>query len=106
MTWSRTKPRSETHGSAHDKARKAAALAHHDSDPCARCGHPLGPMGSHLHLDHHDSDKRIYLGFSHGTRCPTCGVKCNLRAAGQLGRARQKAARQPPRPRAPRTWPM
>lgn len=99
MTWSRVKPRSQVHDAAHAKARKAAALLHSPSDPCVRCGRPLGPMGRGLHYDHHDSDKRVYLGFSHAV--------CNLKAAGQLGRARQKAARlgtAMSKPRAPRTW--
>ena len=84
MTWSRTKPRTATHGSAHDKARKAYAAVHQPWHPCVRCGKPLGPMGPQLHLDHHDTDKTRYLGFSH--------AKCNTGAAGRLGRARQKAA--------------
>ena len=42
-------------------------------------------MGSWLHLDHHDWDKRVYLGFSHAS--------CNLRAAGQLGNSVQHTAR-------------
>lgn len=82
MTWSRVKPRSQVHGSAHAKARKAWAARHQPTDPCVRCGHPLGPMGPNLHLDHHDTDKRVYLGFSHKA--------CNLTAAGALGRARQR----------------
>jgi hypothetical protein len=43
-------------------------------------------MSSALHYDHHDTDKTRYLGFSHAI--------CNLKAAGRLGRARQRAARQ------------
>jgi hypothetical protein len=62
VTWSRTKPRSETHGNAHDQARKAYAANHHPADPCVRCGHPLGPMRPGLHLDHDDNDKTKYLG--------------------------------------------
>lgn len=86
MTWSRVKPRSATHGASHDKARKQWAAKHQPNDPCVRCGKPLGPMSPNLHLDHHDSDKTRYLGFAHKA--------CNLRAAGQLGRARQKAQRR------------
>ncbi|MGZ4516698.1 MAG: hypothetical protein ACXVXN_02085 [Mycobacteriaceae bacterium] len=100
MTWSRVKPRSQVHDAAHAKARKQWAARHSPSDPCYRCGHALGPMGPHLHLDHDDYDKTIYRGFSH--------AKCNLSAAGNLGRARQQAARRGEttvkRPRAPRSW--
>lgn len=82
MTWSRVKPRSQVHGSSHAKARKAWAEQHDPADLCVRCRRPLGPMGPWLHLDHHDVDKTQYLGFSHRA--------CNLTAAGELGRARQR----------------
>lgn len=101
MTWSRVKARSDVHGVAHMRARRRYAARHHPLDPCARCGHPLGPMGPGLHLDHDDHDKRVYIGFSHGAPCPTCGIPCNLRAAGQLGRERQQAQRLGP---SPLTW--
>jgi hypothetical protein len=76
----------------HKKARAVAAKRHQPSDPCYRCGHPLGPMGSWLHLDHTD-DGLAYGGFSHGSRpCPTCGRSCNLRAGAQVGNQRQAQA--------------
>ena len=93
MAWDRYKPRGADHGSGHAKQVKIWKARHQPTDLCARCGRPLGPMCSDLHLDHDDYDKRIYIGYSHGA--------CNLRAAGQLGRAVQKAARTP---RAPRSW--
>ena len=86
VTFDRMKPRSQTHGSAHDKARKAAAKQHDPSDRCVRCGRPLGPMSSRLHYDHHDTDKTIYLGFSHAA--------CNLSAAGKQGNQAQKTRRR------------
>lgn len=86
MTWSRVKQRSDLYGTAHRKERDRRAALHDPTDPCVRCGRPLGPMGPWLHLDHDDVDKQMYLGFSHGRAC-------NLRAAGSLGRARQKAQR-------------
>ncbi len=73
---------------------------HHPSDPCARCGHALGPMGSHLHYDHDDRDptRTTYLGFSHGrSPCPECGAKCNELAASRAG-AGAPPTRQPTRP--------
>lgn len=94
MTWDRYKPRQQVHGWPHQKARKAWAAQHHPDDPCVRCGHPLGPMNSHLHLDHDDHDKSRYLGFSHGDQpCPWCGRKCNLRAGSLVGNATQHATR-------------
>jgi hypothetical protein len=56
---------------------------HKPTDPCSRCGHALGPIGSWLHYDHTDSSDG-YLGFSHGSRpCPVCGRRCNIRAGAQ-----------------------
>lgn len=82
MPWNRSRPRSDArgYGPEHIKARKAAAAQHLPSDPCCRCGRPLGPMGPHLHLDHNRA-RTGYLGFAHAT--------CNRKAGAQEGRARQ-----------------
>lgn len=85
MPWSTTRPRNAVHGAAHTRARKAWAAAHQPTDPCVRCGHPLGPMGRWLHLDHRD-DHQGYLGFSH--------ARCNIRAGALAGNRAQKAKRQ------------
>jgi hypothetical protein len=90
MPWDRSRPRSDSYGSAHAKARAAAAKRHQPTDPCTRCGHPLGPMGRWLHYDHSD-DRTHYLGFAHGTPCPYCGKSCNVRAAALKANARRKA---------------
>jgi hypothetical protein len=92
MPWDRSRPRSSAYGSAHAKARKAAAARHSPADPCTRCGHALGPMGPGLHLDHSD-DRSYYLGFAHGSPCPTCRVRCNVRAGAKAGRERQNIRR-------------
>lgn len=68
------------YGAPHQAERRAAAKHHNPADPCARCGHPLGPMGPWLHYDHDDT-RTGYLGFSHGDNpCPMCGHRCNKRA--------------------------
>lgn len=87
----------------HRKARAAAAAVHDPSDPCARCGHALGPMGSWLHYDH-NADRTGYLGFSHGQHpCPDCGRRCNVRAGAIEGnRRRDELDDSTPRPR--RDW--
>lgn len=78
--------RGERYDRRHQIAREAAARRHTPDDPCARCWHPLGPMGPHLHYDHDEHGG--YLGFSHGTEpCPVCGQKCNLRAGAIKGNA-------------------
>jgi hypothetical protein len=64
------------YGSTHAKARKAAALRHQPTDPCTRCGRPLGPMGPWLHYDH--TERRDgYLGFAHAS--------CNRKAGARKG---------------------
>lgn len=97
MPWSRNRPRSAEYGTAHAKARKAAAARHQPTDPCTRCGHPLGPMGRWLHYDHADNRGAGYLGFAHGSPCPYCRRRCNQRAGAQQGartaNARRRATR-------------
>jgi hypothetical protein len=92
MPWSSSKLRGKSYGHEHAKARKAAAARHDPTDPCVRCGHPLGPMRPGLHYDH-NRDRSGYLGFSHGTPCPWCRKRCNLVAAAREGRARQNVSR-------------
>ena len=53
--------------------------------PCVRCGQLMLP-GQKLHLDHDDWDRSIILGFSH--------ERCNLKAAGRIGKAVQRMAKQ------------
>lgn len=84
-----TQPKASTtergYGTKHQQDRTAAAARHRPSDPCARCGHQLGPMGPWLHYDHNDQ-RTGYLGFSHGARrCPICGHRCNKRAGAIKG---------------------
>lgn len=92
MAWSTSRPRSAAYGSEHAKARKAAAARHDPSDPCTRCGHPLGPMGRWLHYDHNAS-RTGYLGFAHGAPCSWCRKRCNQVAGAKAGRARQNVIR-------------
>lgn len=84
MPWNNSRPKSAQYGSAHAKARAAAARHHQPTDPCTRCGHALGPMGPGLHYDHTD-DRRAYAGFAHGSPCRTCGIRCNVVAGARKG---------------------
>lgn len=84
----------QRYDSRHARARRLAARKHNDQDLCARCGHPLGPMGPNLHYDHDDSGDG-YLGFSHD--------HCNLRAGAVQGRRKQTET-EPKRRRATRVW--
>lgn len=85
----RTIPKTSTttrgYGAAHMRARKQAAARHQPTDPCARCGKPLGAMGRNLHYDH-NAERTGYLGFSHAT--------CNRKAGAQAGN-RKQASKHP-----------
>lgn len=59
----------------HQLARAAAAKHHRPTDPCTRCGQPLGQMGRWLHYDHAETGG--YLGFAH--------ADCNRRAGALKG---------------------
>ena len=83
MPWSNSRPRSSEYGAAHAKARAEAAKHHQPSDPCTRCGHPLGPMSRALHYDHNRA-RTAYLGFAH--------AHCNRVAGAREGRARQTSS--------------
>jgi hypothetical protein len=99
MPWSSTRPRNNDYGTAHQAARRAYAAKHQPDDPCVRCGHALGPIGPWLHLDH-NAQRTGYLGFSHGSRrCPTCGKRCNLRAAALVANTRRAGAKPPRAPK-------
>ena len=69
------------YGTEHQKARRVAAAQHRDTDPCVRCGEPLGPMGPDLHYDHND-DRSGYLGFAHGV----CNSREGARRGGRVSR--------------------
>jgi hypothetical protein len=84
MTWDK-KPRSARYGSAHAKARKAAAARHQPTDPCARCGQSLGLMGPHLHYDHAE-DGVSYLGFS----CASCNRRAGARKGSRIAHAHRR----------------
>lgn len=89
-------PRNTTaagYGNDHQRTRHALAAQHQPSDPCTRCGRPLGPMGRWLHLDH-NATRTGYLGFAH--------AHCNSRAGAREGRRRQTP--QLPRRAQSRKW--
>jgi hypothetical protein len=98
MPWSNSRPKHKTaergYDKTHQKAREFAASVHKPTDPCARCGHKLGPMGPWLHYDHNDA-RSGYLGFSHGRYpCLVCGKRCNLRAGAKAGRRVQQVRKR------------
>jgi hypothetical protein len=92
MPWSNSRPRSRKYGHAHAADRKTWAARHQSTDLCGWCGHVLGPMRPGLHLAH-DPTGTVVLGFWHGSRCSTCGVRCNLQEAAKRARARQNVIR-------------
>lgn len=92
MSFARGKGRGSKYGAQHQAERRARAAGHQPTDPCVRCGHPLGPMGPHLHLDH--AEHGGYLGFSHGGRCPICRKRCNVSAGASKGARTTNARRR------------
>lgn len=82
MPWDTTRPKLNGYGRDHQAERRRRAQLHQPTDPCVRCGQPLGPMGPHLHLDHDDHDRRKYLGFAHRA--------CNIRAGALKANAAQR----------------
>lgn len=102
MAFNPGKGRSSKYGAAHQAERKRRAAKHQPTDPCARCGCPLGPMNPGLHLDHAETGG--YLGFSHGHQCPHCGRNCNIGAGARKG-ARIRNRKPRPQPTfIPRLW--
>jgi hypothetical protein len=60
-------PRTTTqrgYGWVHQQARAQALATYHPTDPCPRCGLPLGPDPDVLDLGHTE-DKQGYLGLMH-----------------------------------------
>jgi hypothetical protein len=73
------------YGGEHQATRRALLSVAGPADPCWRCGRPLGPDPSKVHLDHTD-DRAGYAGLAH--------KRCNEQAGGRLGQARQRARRE------------
>ncbi len=109
----------DRYGPPHQHSRAAAFAALPEHSPCARCGHDMwkhaktkpdraGITRSAIHYDH--DEHGTYLGFSHGTPCPTCGRSCNRDAgAAKGGRVRARKygpwrGAQPTQPRLPTPW--
>jgi hypothetical protein len=63
--------------------RRALLAVYAPTDPCWRCGRPLGPDPSLIDLGHRD-DRSGYAGLEHS--------KCNREAGARLGNRRRRAA--------------
>jgi hypothetical protein len=69
----------------HQAVRRALLAVHEPTDPCARCGRPLGPDPSRIDLGHRD-DGPGWSGLEH--------ARCNRQAGARLGNARRRACRE------------
>jgi hypothetical protein len=69
----------------HRSIRRALLSVYAPSDPCWRCGRPLGPDPSKIDLGHRD-DRAGYAGLE-------C-VRCNRSAGARLGAAQRKARQE------------
>ncbi len=52
------------YGTAHQRLRAHLVATSKPTDPCWRCGQPLGPDPTKLHLGHTD-DRTGYMGLEH-----------------------------------------
>jgi hypothetical protein len=71
--------------SEHAAVRRALLATYEPTDPCARCGRPLGGDPSRIDLGHRD-DAPGWSGLEH--------ARCNRQAGARLGNARRRARRQ------------
>jgi hypothetical protein len=79
-------------GWGHNHQRRRAQLAPYvnaGKATCCRCHEPIHP-GEEWHLDHDDTDRRVYLGVSH--------ARCNLAAGAHKVNANRTAPRFEERP--------
>ena len=65
--------------------RRALLAVYEPTDPCGRCGWPLGPDPSRIDLGHTD-DRAGYSGLEQ--------ARCNRQAGARLGNARRRARRE------------
>lgn len=77
--------RAVVYDSKHQAVRRAMLAVSSPSDPCARCGRPLGPDPRRIDLGHRD-DGAGWAGLEHS--------RCNRQAGARLGNARRRQARQ------------
>jgi hypothetical protein len=71
--------------SEHQAVRRALLAVYEPTDPCARCGRPLGGNPSRIDLGHRD-DGPGWSGLEHS--------RCNRQAGARLGNARRRARRE------------
>ena len=69
----------------HDAVRKALLAVASPTDPCVRCGRPLGPDPSQIDLGHRD-DGAGWSGLEH--------ARCNRQAGGRKGSRRRLKQRR------------
>jgi hypothetical protein len=75
------------YGWQHQKLRAHLIATYRPTDPCWRCGFPLGPFPELLDLGHVDGDKTRYHGLEHS--------RCSRSAGGREGHRRRRAMDQP-----------
>lgn len=98
---------------AHRRARTTLLTHYTPGDPCSICHHPMHPQPNgtttNLHADHcpHCQGRGCdqcaglspvpgYRGLAHGSKCPTCGHRCNQRDGALRALAAQGHEGSPP----------
>jgi hypothetical protein len=72
------------YGSKHQRIRRALLAVYNPSDPCPRCGEPLGGNPVLLDLGHVDGDRSRYNGLEHAS-CNRGAARAAARAASPAG---------------------
>ena len=75
------------YGWLHQRLRAHLIATYSPTDPCWRCGLPLGPFPQLLDLGHVDGDKRRYMGLEHR--------RCSRSAGAKLGNQLRRRAPRP-----------
>jgi hypothetical protein len=78
------------YGWSHQRLRAALIAAYSPTDPCWRCGFPLGPWPQLLDLGHVDGDKTRYAGLEHRR----CSRSAGARYGNQLRGRRRITSRR------------
>jgi hypothetical protein len=72
------------YGEQHRRLRAALIATYQPTDPCWRCGQPLGPDPSRIHLGHRD-DRTGWAGLE----CRRCNVGAANKRRARLARAQR-----------------
>jgi hypothetical protein len=89
MPWSTNRPkhnpRERGYDATHRAERRRRLKQHTETDPCGKCGQPLGHDRSKWHLPHNEQRTGYYPGFW----CARCNILDGAHRGARIARARQ-----------------